>query len=55
MILIKLMRKFFHFADVPESSLVRGDEIIDHEYLYEFFEKYNNSFHFFSPKKKHIT
>ncbi|EUR74089.1 hypothetical protein PFBG_01690 [Plasmodium falciparum 7G8] len=44
----------FHFAYVPESSLIYGDEIIYNEYLYEFFEKYNNSFHFYIPKKKHI-
>ncbi|SOV75069.1 Cg1 protein [Plasmodium sp. gorilla clade G3] len=44
----------FHFAYVPESSLIYGDEIIYNEYLYEFFEKYNNSFHFYIPKKNHI-
>ncbi|SBT75158.1 cg1 protein, putative [Plasmodium ovale] len=44
----------FHFAYVPESSLVYGDKMIYSEYLSQFFEKYNNFFHFYIPKKNHI-
>ncbi|SBS81391.1 cloroquine resistance associated protein cg1, putative [Plasmodium malariae] len=44
----------FHFAYVPESSLDYGDKMIYSEYLPQFFEKYNDFFHFYIPKKNHI-
>ncbi|CRG98058.1 cg1 protein, putative [Plasmodium gallinaceum] len=44
----------FHFAYVPESSLVYSDKMIYSEYLSQFFEKYNDFFHFYIPKKNHI-
>ncbi|CRG98422.1 cg1 protein, putative [Plasmodium relictum] len=44
----------FHFAYVPESSLVYSDKMIYSEYLSHFFEKYNSFFHFYIPKKNHI-
>ncbi|CDU19394.1 uncharacterized protein PY17X_1222800 [Plasmodium yoelii] len=43
-----------YFAYVPESSLVYSDKIIYNKYLHHFFEKYNNFFHFYIPKKNHI-
>ncbi|CAD2109638.1 hypothetical protein YYG_02379 [Plasmodium vinckei petteri] len=43
-----------YFAYVPESSLVYSDQKVYNKYLHNFFERYNDFFHFYIPKKNHI-
>ncbi|SCM25021.1 cg1 protein, putative [Plasmodium berghei] len=43
-----------YFAYVPESSLVYSNQMVYSKYLHHFFEKYNDFFHFYIPKKNHI-
>ncbi|VTZ69674.1 cg1 protein, putative [Plasmodium chabaudi chabaudi] len=43
-----------YFAYVPESSLVYSDQKVYNKYLHQFFERYNDFFHFYIPKKNHI-